>query len=236
MSSNIRSHRTESQLAADISAVGVPLRRLLAGLEPKDVPLPWAADVMAAFAEVERLAVSGRLMMMSRAAEADEWRRSGFASPEEWLASALGTSRGRARGDLETSERLGLLDATADAVRSGELSPEKAGAVADASSVNPTAEQDLLDTAKKESLARTRREAERRKAEQQSEQSKAAREREVRERRDARFWYRNGEGHAEIRGPVADVKALEQLVQREVDTAFRANRAAAEHAPCSRWR
>lgn len=214
-----------SQLAADILAVGVPLRGLISGLEPKDVPLTWAPEVLAAFVEVQRLAESGRLLMLSRAAEAKEWQRSGFTTPEEWLAAQMGTTAGRARGDLETSEQLGDLDATSDAVRNGELSPEQAGAVAGGASVNPGAEADLLDTARQESLARTRREAERRKAEQRSEQDKAERERQVRERRRARFWYADGEGHMEVRGPVAELKHLEQFIQRQVDRMFRSNRA-----------
>ena len=61
-----------SQLAADIRAAGEPLRNLISGLEPRDVPLPFAVDVMAAFAEVQRIAESGRVLMTARAAEAGQ--------------------------------------------------------------------------------------------------------------------------------------------------------------------
>ena len=90
--------------------------------------------------------------------------------------------------------------------------------------MNPDAEKDLLEQAQKDSLRRTRQEAERRKAEARSEAEKAERDRRVRRERNLRFWYGNGAGHAEVRGPVADVKAFEALIQREVDKAFRANR------------
>ena len=200
------------------------MRALIGSLEPQDVPLSWAPEVMSAFASVQRLAESGRVLMTARAAEAKQWERDRFASPADWLANELGTTTGRAKADLETSERLAGLGATSDAVREGRLSPEQAGAVADAAAVNPDAEKDLLEQAQKDSLRRTRQEAERRKAEARSEAEKAERDRRVRRERNLRFWYGNGAGHAEVRGPVADVKAFEALIQREVDKAFRANR------------
>ena len=199
MESNTRSSR--SQLAADIRAAGVPLRDLISGLEPKDVPLSWAPEVMAAFAEVQRIAESGRVLMTARAAEAGLWERERFASPQDWLAAQQGTTPGRARGDLETSQRLGELDATSDAVRAGLLSPEQASAVADGAAANPDAEKGLLERAQRDSLRRTRLEAERRKAETRSEQEKVERERKVRDERSVRFWYANGAGNMEVRGP-----------------------------------
>ena len=226
MASNTRSllGSPRSALAAEILAAGEPLRALIGSLEPQDVPLSWAPEVMSAFASVQRLAESGRVLMTARAAEAKQWEQDRFASPADWLANELGTTPGRAKADLETSERLAGLGATSDAVREGRLSPEQAGAVADAAAVNPNAEKDLLEQAQKDSLRRTRQEAERRKAEARSEAEKAERDRRVRRERNLRFWYGNGAGHAEVRGPVADVKAFEALIQREVDKAFRANR------------
>jgi len=213
-----------SQLAADIVAVGEPLRALISGLEPRDVPLPWAPEVMAAFAGVARLAESGRMLMTARAAEAGLWQRQGFASPADWLAQQQGTTTGRALADLETSERLDGLDATADAVRAGLLSPEQAGAVSDAAAVNPGAEDELLARAQADSLRRTRLEAARRKAEAQSENEKVEREKRVRKERSVRFWYANGAGNMEVCGPIDALKELEQLIQREVDRSFRASR------------
>jgi hypothetical protein len=229
MSSNTSSPTatTQSQLAADILAVAEPLRELIRGLVPKEVPLCWAPEVLAAFAVVERVAGSGRMLMTARAAEAGQWERERFASPADWLAEQLGTTAGRARADLETSERLGGLDATSDAVRAGLLSPEQAGAVADAAAVNPEAEGDLLGRAQHDSLRRTRLEAERRKAEVRNEREKAERDERVRRERGVRFWYANGAGNMSVSGPVADLKELEQLIQREVDKKFRANLAPA---------
>ena len=230
MATNTSSHSgggSKSQLAADIIAVGSTLRGLVSGLEPKDVPLPFAPEVWAAFAEVQRVAESGRVLMTARAAEAREWERQRYASAADWLAAQQGTTPGRARADLETSERLADLEATADAVRAGRLSPEEAGAVADAAAANPGAEDDLLDLAQRESLKRTRREAERRKAEARTEDEKRQREERVRKDRGLRFWFGNGAGNLHATGPVDVLKELEALLQREVDRKFRANRDAA---------
>ena len=45
--------------------------------------------------------------------------------------------------------------------------------------------------------------------------------------REVRVWFSGGAGHLHATGPVADIKELEQLIQREVDRTFRANRAPA---------
>ena len=218
----------QSQLAAEILAAAEPVQVLVSNLDPRNVPLTWAPEVLDAFTKMEKIAASGRLLMTGRAAEAGVWEAERFATPADWLAKQQGTTAGRARADLETSQRLGGLDATADAVREGRLSPEQAGAIADAAAVNPDAERDLLARAQQDSLRRTRQEAERRKADVRSEEEKAARDKKVRDERSARFWYGNGAGHLEVRGPVAELKELEQLIQREVDRTFRANRAAAQ--------
>ena len=196
-------------------------------MEPKDVALTFAPEVWAAFAEVQRIAASGQVLMTARAAEAREWERERYASAADWLAAQQGTTPGRARADLETSERLADLEATADAVRAGRLSPEQAGAVAGAAAVNPEAEADLLDLAERESLKRTRQEAERRKAEVRSEEEKREREERVRRNRGLRFWFGNGAGNLHATGPIDALKELEALIQREVDRKFRANRGAA---------
>ncbi|HOT80035.1 MAG TPA: hypothetical protein PKY13_08605, partial [Microthrixaceae bacterium] len=124
MVTNTSSHPGEgpkSQLASDIAAIGVALRAVVSELRPNDVPLPFAPEVLAAFADVQRVAESGRVLMTARAAQAREWERQGYASAADWLAAQQGTTTGRARADLETSGHLDNLEATADAVRAGHL-------------------------------------------------------------------------------------------------------------------
>ena len=95
MVTNTSSHSgggPKSQLAADIIAVGSALRGLVSGLEPKDVPLPFAPEVLAAFADVQRVAESGRVLMTARAAQAR-------------LALGIGVGIGFAAGGAETELR-----------------------------------------------------------------------------------------------------------------------------------
>ena len=174
--------------------------------------------------------------MTARAAEAGEWERARAASPAEWLASQLGTSTGRAKAELATSEQLGSLAATAGGVRAGLLSAEQAGVVADAASVNPAAERDLVAHAQRESLTRTRQEAERRKAEARSEDEVAARDARVRRERRVRCWYANGAGHLEATGPVAAVKDLEAWINQQVDGKIRRKRDVADREPAAALR
>jgi len=203
---------------------------LVKHLDPKLVPLPEATDVMDAFIKLERLAVAGRMLMTARATEAGHWRRSGFSTPEEWLASKQGTSRGRAKADLGTSEKLGDLDATADAVRDGKLSAEQAGAIADAATANPSAEADLLDHAKGTSLAGLKEEAARRKAEREDQ---AAKERRIRRERSVRTWTTpEGEWHLHAKGPAVDAAGFAKDLEALIDARFKTAR---KELPQDKW-
>lgn len=203
---------------------------LVKHLDPKLVPLPEATAVMEAFIGLERLAVAGRILMSSRATEAGQWRRSGFSTPEEWLASKQGTSRGRAKADLGTSNKLGDLDATADAVRDGKLSAEQAGAIADAAAVNPSAEADLLDRAEQTSLAGLKEEAARRKAEREDQ---AAKEKRIRRERSVRTWTTGeGEWHLHAKGPAVDAAGFAKDLEALVDARFKKAR---KELPQDKW-
>jgi len=196
----------------------------LGDLSPADVPLPYAVDILDAFIELERLAASGRVLIAARAAEADAWRRDGCPSAAAWLALRQGTDTGRARADLATSEQLGALPDTADAVRNGELSPQQAGAVADGASANPAAENDLLETAKSDSLRHTKEEAARRRAEVEAEESKVERERKVRAGRKAYWWTKDGRWCLYAEGPLAEGAELQQALENRIGEIHRDRR------------
>jgi len=202
----------------------VPLRTLLSDLSPADVPLPYAVDILDAFIELERLAASGKVLIAARAAESEAWRRAGSPSAAAWLALRQGTDTGRARADLETSQQLGALTGTADAVRNGELSPQQAGAVAAGASVNPAAEDDLLETAKSDSLRHTKEEAARRRAEVEGEESKVERERKVRAGRKACWWSKGGRWCMYAEGPLAEGAELQQALENRIGEIHRERR------------
>jgi len=219
---NTSSYR--SQLAGQLRDAAAPVRTLLSDLSPADVPLPYAVDILDAFIELERLAASGRVLIAARAAESEAWRRAGSPSPAAWLALRQGTDTGRARADLETSQQLGGLAGTADAVRNGELSPQQAGAVAAGASVNPAAEDDLLETAKSDSLRHTKEEAARRRAEVEGEESKVERERKARAGRKAYWWSKGGRWCMYAEGPLAEGAELQQALENRIGEIHRDRR------------
>ena len=73
-----------------MAEVLAPLRSVLARLEPNDIPLPEVAGIWQLFSLVRRLAGNGETLLAGRVAEAREWARSGYATPEEWMAAKAG--------------------------------------------------------------------------------------------------------------------------------------------------
>ena len=209
-----------SSLGAVIREFLAPLAEVVGELEPLHVPLPHAVDVLDAFVELRRLGEAGVVLMSARAVESGEWQRAGRPNPADWLAARQGTSPGRARAELETSQRLSALPDTTDAVRSGELSAEQAGAVADGATANPSAEPDLLDTARRDSLRHTRQEAARRKAEVESELTKRQREKKAHAERTASWGVKNGRAWLYAEGPLGSGAELQQALQNRVGELF----------------
>jgi hypothetical protein len=182
------SSTTDPVVGADVGvwrSVAESARLALSTLEPRELTSAQVNAVLSQVVVLERMAASARVLLAKRAAESAQWRREGFRSAAEWLAAQQGTSTGRAKADLDTSERLDGLEDTKEALRDGLLSPEQAAAVSDAAVVNPDAEADLIGLAEQESLRRLRDEAARRRAER--EDGERRRER-IHRRRRARAW------------------------------------------------
>jgi hypothetical protein len=207
-------------------AVAESARLALATLEPRELTSSQVNAVLAQVVVLERLASSARVLLSKRAAESQQWKREGFRSAAEWLANQQGTTTGRAKADLDTSERLDGLEGTKDALRDGLLSPDQAAAVADAATVNPDAEADLIRLAEQESLRRLRDEAARRRAER--EDGERRRER-IRRRRSARCWTdRDGAWNLSAIGPGEAGSGFMVEWERLTDERFRAARRAGE--------
>lgn len=116
-------------------------------LDPKN-----AAELVAVFAEIERLGAAGKLLLAKRAAESGEWQKGGHRSAAHWLADESGTSIGSAVAALETSGRLTELDDTRDKLVAGELSQAQVTEIASAVMNDPAAEEELLRVASTEGL------------------------------------------------------------------------------------
>jgi hypothetical protein len=185
-----------------------------------------AADLLRRLVAIERLAGAGRLIVAAKAAEAGTWRARGHRSPQDWLAAEQGTSTGDARGDLETSKRLGACPKTEEALREGKVSPKQAQDITDASTADPTAEQDLLGLVEKgASKKELRDESRRRKAAADPDPDATARRihrnRHVRTGTDP-----DGTWWLAARGPTAAGAGIMASLRRQADRIFAANRRA----------
>jgi hypothetical protein len=116
-------------------------------LEPGEVALFEAKSALADVVAIKHAAATVEALLSKRIADAGEWRRAGAKSAAEHLANTTGTTVGRAKDALATAQRLDRLGATAEAARSGALSPEQAAAISEAATADPGAERRLLDHA-----------------------------------------------------------------------------------------
>jgi hypothetical protein len=107
----------------------IELRSSLIGLarelDPSTLPLCDAKLMLGEVVAVKNTAATIEGRLARRIADAGEWERSGFPSPEAWLAQRTGTPLGKARETLETAGRLAELPGVAEAANTGELSPEQ---------------------------------------------------------------------------------------------------------------
>ena len=222
---------TRERDAAEVSSCVSGLRAVLAGLVdglvPELVPFAEATTLWNQFAEVERLAASARLLLARRVSDSRQWSHAGFSNPAEWMAAQTGSSVGRARADLGTSERLALLPDVESAVRSGGLSPEQADIISDAATVNPAATDELIHAATSDSHKNLKDRCGRRKAEADPDPD-ATRDRIHRERRARSWadsegaWNLSARGTAESAAPL--IAAWERLTDRMFRDAHRAGR------------
>ena len=128
------------------------LSRHLADADPDRVTSAKAAELVALFAEIERLGASGKVLYAERAAQSMVWRDAGHRSAASWMAATTGTGMGEAIGALETSAALGCLPETSEALRRGELSAPQLKVIASAAVRDPRTETELLHAAATRSL------------------------------------------------------------------------------------
>src|SRR5258705_8217661 len=130
----------ESQLGELVALV----RSLVAGVAVDGLDANDAARVVEECAAAERLLAALRVLAASSLQDKALWRREGFRSVAAWMASKTGTAVGTALASLEMVEQLDRLPATQAAFRAGLLSEVQARQIADAASVAPEAEEELL--------------------------------------------------------------------------------------------
>jgi hypothetical protein len=126
--------------------------RHLADADPDRVTTAQAAELVALFAEIERLGAAGKVVYTKRAAESTVWRDEGHRSAAAWMAETTKTGMGDAIATLETATALQSLPATSDALRRGDLSAPQVKVIAAAAVAHPRSESELLKAAATDSL------------------------------------------------------------------------------------
>jgi hypothetical protein len=108
-----------------------------------------AAELFAGLDRAERAAAAGKAVLAELASSPSVCKLHGHASAADHYAAVAGTSIGAARSALATSGALADLPATKEALLRGEVSASQGQIVADAATVNPRAEAELLAAAKR---------------------------------------------------------------------------------------
>ena len=213
---------TGRRIETDLRRSLIGLQVVLADLDPRAIPLPDVTAVFSLFAEVRRLAGNGETLMAGRVKDARQWAAEGHPSVEDWIAKQTGSTVGAAKDQVTTSERLDQLPTTAERMRAGDVSSEQAGIVADAATLNPAAEDDLLTTAQQDSTKNLKDQAARRKAEARGESANERAKRQHRERRASAWRGSDGTYNFRLEGPVAATAAFNARWEREIDRQYRA--------------
>jgi hypothetical protein len=124
----------------------------LVGADPERVTTTQAAELVALFAEIERLGAAGKMLYSNRAAESSVWRDEGHRCAASWMAEKTKTGMGEALATFETAAALESLPATSQALRRGDLSAPQVKAIAAAAVDHPGSESELLQRAATQTL------------------------------------------------------------------------------------
>jgi hypothetical protein len=132
------------------------LRDYVRSLDAGVIDGATATRLVEGFAELERLAVAGRMLAAGRVQQTKAWRSSSSPSVVAWMAERSRMSYGHAASTLNTAIRLDSLPATKEALIAGRLSERQASEIASAAELDPSAENKLIDMAQHESIAALR--------------------------------------------------------------------------------
>lgn len=192
---------------------------LVRTLAPEVLAPVEAMDLVRELSTIEKAAATGRMLAALRVARTDTWRGQGHASAADWLAAQAGISVREAAAQLGTAKRAERLPETDQAMRNGKLSPGQADAVTDAASADPTAEQDLLDSAANDTTAALREKAAKTRAaatDTATKERRARAQRSMRSHTDA-----HGAFHLNLQGPAVDGVRILALLRPHQEQAFR---------------
>src|SRR5262245_4222160 len=139
-------------LASSATEIWEAVGTFASGFDPATLSVDDAKRMVVLWSVIENTAATVRALAAARVADTKRGDRTEGKSAADWLAGATGTTGAQARDQIEAGRRLGELDDTAEAAKRGELSAGQLSAITDAATADPTAEGQLLDTAKRGSL------------------------------------------------------------------------------------
>jgi hypothetical protein len=217
-----------------IERITADLDELARDLEPECCSGVDAARLTEVAAKAARLSETVKMLYARRAAQTNGWRRtSRAATVDQWLAEASGCTEGAARETLATAQRLDELPATAERLRSGDLSLAQASQVSAGAIADPGAEQRLLRTAKRSGMRELRAEKERIVAAATDELE--AHQRAKRDRH-LRTWTKGFATHGSFSGPTEDVAQILSALEPLTKARFAQARTAGEREPRDAYR
>lgn len=208
-------------------------KEIVASLKPCLLTGVQAAAMVRDFAELERIAAAGRLLLAHRVEETRAWEGQGDRNAAEWMARQTGGSLGEARDAFETSRNLSEQPTLDDALRSGDLSAEKAAAVSDAAKQRPEAEDDLVGSAKRSPLGRVREECNQTKA--RGEDAAARAKRCHANRKTFMGGERDGMVTMTTTGPVGEMAKIRAALEKRTDQIFRLHNKGENREPRDRY-
>lgn len=218
--------------AAGLASAVETVASFVACFEPERYSVGDASVLVDRFIHLKRLAATGEALAAHRAANGNAAAASGHLSPAHWLADKNGESVGQAADTLALGQAFDDHPSLEDACRKGKLSGPKARAVAEAASVNPDSEDELVGRAENDTLRQTKDRCARAKAQVRSRQDEATRAKALHDARYCRRWI-DGEGafHLEAQLTPEAGAALWASLSAYADTLFhRARRAGLREA------
>ena len=164
------------------------IRALVASLDPSSLTGDLAASLAERFVAGEHACAAGKAICARRVADTGRYTSSGHKDGADWLADLSGETRTAAKDLLEVVGGLADLPALDEVFRSGELSPREAAEISRAASLDPSAESDLLDTARRGSFGELRNKADAVRAAARSAEDQQARHARLHKNRSLSSW------------------------------------------------
>ena len=222
---------------AELESAIDTLARFVAGFEPGRFSGEDASVLVSWFTRCERLAGTAKALAASRASRAHRPEAGGHPTPAHWLSGLTGESLGESTGVLRLGDHLARHAAVDEAARAGELSRQAARLVADAVSVNPDREEDLVEAARGGSMRQLKDRCLRAKAEARSAEDAEAAHRALHDARHCRtFTDRDGAFCLDARLTPEAGAALLAALTPATDRYFHRARRSGHHEPTDAYR